>query len=338
MIIFFHELGWLKLIHYFDIMINLKNIKLDNSPSNYIPSPGLLNALEVAYMLKRPLLLTGEPGTGKTQFAFWAADQLSRTEGFHNTPYIYNTKTSSTAQDLFYSYDAIAHFRDIRQSEDQGGGRTTEDFIQLKALGLAIANAIGRNELPMSPRILDSSNVTTERKGSIVLIDEIDKAPRDFPNDLLTEIENYEFEIKELNTRIKVTGEEQKQKIIIILTSNFEKNLPDAFLRRCIYYHIDFPTRERLFEIIIKRLDISPDDYSNIEKRVNDFFQLHHYPNIIKKPSTSEFIDWIRVLQNDNLLHHEFFEEDRLLINDALPKYLPILIKNKDDISRLLGQ
>jgi len=339
MIIFFHELGWLKLIHYFDIMINLKNIKLDNSPSNYIPSPGLLNALEVAYMLKRPLLLTGEPGTGKTQFAFWAADQLSRTEGFHNTPYIYNTKTSSTAQDLFYSYDAIAHFRDIRKSENQGGGKTTEDFIQLKALGLAIANAIGRNELQLSSRILDSSHVTTEKKGGIVLIDEIDKAPRDFPNDLLNEIENYEFEIKELNTRIKVTGEEQKQKIIIILTSNFEKNLPDAFLRRCIYYHIDFPTRERLFEIIIKRLDISPDDYTNIEKRVNDFFQFHHYPNIIKKPSTSEFIDWIRVLQNDNLLHHEFFAEDnRLLKNDALPKYLPILIKNKDDISRLLAQ
>ena len=338
MIIFLHELGWLKLIYYFDIMINLKNIKLDNSPSNYIPSPGLLNALEVAYMLKRPLLLTGEPGTGKTQFAFWAADQLSRTEGFYNTPFIYNTKTASTAQDLFYSYDAIAHFREIHTDQPGGGARTTEDFIQLKALGLAIANAIGRNDIGLSSRILDKSNVAGDRAGSVVLIDEIDKAPRDFPNDLLNEIENYEFEIKELNTRIRVTDEQQKQKIIIILTSNFEKNLPDAFLRRCIYYHIDFPTRERLFEIIIKRLDISPDDYSNIEKRVNDFFLFHHYPNIIKKPSTSEFIDWIRVLQNDNLLHQEFFLEDRLMKSEALPKYLPILIKNKDDINRLLAQ
>jgi MoxR-like ATPase len=319
-------------------MITLKNIKLDNSPSNYIPSPGLLNALEVAYMLKRPLLLTGEPGTGKTQFAFWAADQLSRSEGFHNTPYIYNTKTSSTAQDLFYTYDAIAHFRDIRQSEEQRGGKTTEDFIQLKALGLAIANAIGRNDLPLSSRILDNSHVTTERKGSVVLIDEIDKAPRDFPNDLLNEIENYEFEIKELNARVRIAEEEQKQRIIIVLTSNFEKNLPDAFLRRCIYYHIDFPTPERLFEIVIKRLDISSDDYTNIEKRVSDFLQFHHYPNIIKRPSTSEFIDWIRALQNDQILHQDFFQEDSLVLNDVLPKYLPILIKNKDDISRLLAK
>lgn len=321
-------------------MINLKNIKLDNSPSNYLPSPGLLNALEVAYMLKRPLLLTGEPGTGKTQFAFWVADQLSRSEGFHNSPYIYNTKTSSTAQDLFYSYDAVAHFRDIRTDtdEDQGAHKTTEDFIQLKALGLAIANAIGRNDLRLSTRILDRSNVATDRKGSVVLIDEIDKAPRDFPNDLLNEIENYEFEIKELNTRIKISDDEQKQKIIVILTSNFEKNLPDAFLRRCIYYHIDFPTKERLFEIILKRLDISPDDYSNIENRVHDFFLFHHYPNIIKKPSTSELIDWIRVLQDDNLLHHTFFQDNRLVVTDALPKYLPILIKNKDDLNRLLAQ
>ncbi|HVU54158.1 MAG TPA: MoxR family ATPase [Puia sp.] len=334
-------------------MINLKNIKLDNSPSNYIPSPGLLNALEVAYMLKRPLLLTGEPGTGKTQFAFWVADQLSRTEGFQSTPYIYNTKTSSTAQDLFYSYDAVAHFREIHTEQPgnrdadqlgdggidqpQRGGKTTEDFIQLKALGLAIANAIGRNDLRLSSRILDKSNVTTNQAGSVVLIDEIDKAPRDFPNDLLNEIENYEFEIKELNTRIKISDEQQKQKIIIILTSNFEKNLPDAFLRRCIYYHIDFPTKERLLEIITKRLDISQDDYINLEKRVNDFFQLHHYPNIIKRPSTSEFIDWIRVLQNDNQLYHEFFLEDKLVKSDALSKYLPILIKNKDDLNRLLA-
>src|SRR5258707_2080571 len=127
------SVGRLKLKNYFDIMINLRNIKLDNSPSNYLPSPGLLNALEVAYMLKRPLLLTGEPGTGKTQFAFWAADQLSRTADFLNIPYIYNTKTSSTAQDLFYNYDAIAHFRETRTGASANDVHTTAgDFIQLK--------------------------------------------------------------------------------------------------------------------------------------------------------------------------------------------------------------
>jgi MoxR-like ATPase len=293
-------------------MIKLQNIRLDNRAANYLPSPELLNALEVAYMLKRPLLLTGEPGTGKTQFAFWVADALSKSDGFQPQPLMYNTKTSSMAQDLFYSYDAIAHFR-------EGKEKKTEDFIGMKALGLAIANA-------------------KEGKGSVVLIDEIDKAPRDFPNDLLNEIENYEFEIREINQRIGLTEDSQKQKIIIILTSNFEKNLPDAFLRRCIYYHIDFPTKERLYEIVLRRLDLSPDDYGDIEKRVNDFFLFHRFPNISKRPSTSEFIDWIRVLHNDRLLSKDFFADGQLIIDEMLPKYLPILIKNKEDIGKILAK
>lgn len=317
-------------------MIKLQNIKLDNRASNYLPSPELLNALEVAYMLKRPLLLTGEPGTGKTQFAFWAADQLSRSDGFRPQPFIYNTKTSSTAQDLFYNYDAVAHFRDSRT--DGAGDKKTEDFIQLKAMGLAIASAIGRIHNPLPASILDRSNISFDGKGSVVLIDEIDKAPRDFPNDLLNEIENYEFEIKEINQRIQITEESQKQKIIVILTSNFEKNLPDAFLRRCIYYHIEFPTRERLYEIVLRRLDIPPDEYGHIERRVDDFFLFHHFPNISKRPSTSEFIDWIRVLHNDRLLDKEFFQNGQLIIDDLLPKYLPILIKNKEDIGKVIAK
>ena len=252
-------------------MIKLQNLTIDNRPSNYLPSPGLLNALEVAYMLKRPLLLTGEPGTGKTQFAFWAADQLAQSDGFQAQPYVYNTKTSSTAKDLFYHYDAIAHFRETRTNpggNTQTNGntnnnptaqpteRTAEDFIQLRALGLAITGAIGRKDCGLSPAILAKSDITDHPRGSVVLIDEIDKASRDFPNDLLNEIENYEFEIGEINQHVRLTDERQRQNIIVILTSNFEKNLPDAFLRRCIYYHIEFPTKERLFEIIIRRLDI----------------------------------------------------------------------------------
>ena len=324
-------------------MIKLQNLTIDNRPANYLPSPGLLNALEVAYMLKRPLLLTGEPGTGKTQLAIWEADQLAQSDGFQPQPHVYNTKTSSTAKDLFYHYDAIAHFRETRTNpgataSGQATERTAEDFIQLRALGLAITGAIGRKECGLSPAILAKSDITDQPRGSVVLIDEIDKASRDFPNDLLNEIENYEFEITELNQRIRLTDERQRQNIIIILTSNFEKNLPDAFLRRCIYYHIEFPTKERLFEIIIRRLDISKDDYSHIEKRVDDFFRFQQFPNISKRPSTSECIDWIRVLQKDNLLGREFFLGSELIPEDDLPKYLSMLIKSKDDLVRLLAR
>ena len=310
-------------------MIKLQNLTIDNRPSKYLPSPGLLNALEVAYMLKRPLLLTGEPGTGKTQFAFWVADQLAKSNGFQAQPFIYNTKTSSTAKDLFYHYDAIAHFRETG---------TADNFIQLKAMGLAIASAIGRKSLTLSPSILNRSAIPDEGRGSVVLIDEIDKASRDFPNDLLNEIENYEFEITELNQKVQLTAASQRENIIVILTSNFEKNLPDAFLRRCIYYHIDFPDRDRLFEIIVRRLDISVDDYKNIERRVDDFFQFHQFPNISKRPSTSECIDWIRVLQNDKLLGKSFFQLGQLIVDDDLRKYLPVLIKGKDDLAKFLAQ
>jgi len=326
-------------------MIKLQNLTIDNRPSNYLPSPGLLNALEVAYMLKRPLLLTGEPGTGKTQFAFWAADQLAQSDGFQAQPYVYNTKTSSTAKDLFYHYDAIAHFRETRTNPGANGQptaqpteRTAEHFIQLRALGLAITGAIGRKDCGLSPSILAKSDITDHPRGSVVLIDEIDKASRDFPNDLLNEIENYEFEIGELNQRVRLTDERQRQNIIVILTSNFEKNLPDAFLRRCIYYHIEFPTKERLFEIIVRRLDISKDDYHDIERRVDDFFRFQQFPNISKRPSTSECIDWIRVLQKDNLLHREFFLGSELIPEDDLTKYLSMLIKSKDDLVRLLAR
>ena len=312
-------------------MIKLHNIAIDNRPDHYLPSPGLLNALEVAYLLKRPLLLTGEPGTGKTQFAFWVADQLAKTDGFLAQPFIYNTKTASVAKDLFYHYDAVAHFRDT------GGVRVTEDFIQLRALGLAIGNAMGRRECLLSPAILAKSNISDGPRGSVVLIDEIDKASRDFPNDLLNEIENYEFEIGEINQRVRLNDERQRQNIIVILTSNFEKNMPDAFLRRCIYYHIEFPDKKRLFEIIIRRLDISPEDYEKIERRVDDFFRFQQFPDISKRPSTSECIDWIRVLKNEDQLDKDFFFEGVLITDEGLPRYLPVLIKNKDDWGKFLA-
>ena len=319
-------------------MIRLRNIKIDQLPANYLPSAGLESAMEVAYMLKRPLLLTGDPGTGKTQFAHWVADDLSKSNYFHPQPLVYNTKTTSTAQDLFYHYDAIGHFRagHVREAAGQPMEQKAEDFISLKAMGLAIANAMGRQALDLPRAIIERSNVADSPRGSVVLIDEIDKAPRDFTNDLLNELENYEFEIKEINRKLRLQTDEQRQRIVVILTSNFEKNLPDAFLRRCIYYHIDFPTKERLFEIILRRLNVNPTDYFHIENRVHDFFSFYNMPHISKRPSTSEFIDFVRVLQEDNVLDKAFFADNRPCIDEVTRKYIPVLMKNKDDIARLL--
>lgn len=303
--------------------IKLKNIRINNNPAEYIPSPQLVQAAEVAYALKRPLLLSGEPGTGKTEFARYAAAILAD-RGFLPTPLIFNTKSSSTAQDLFYQYDAVAHFRSSSQ--------TAENFIQLKALGLAFVNAIGKNNLDLSETIASRSEINPEPVGSVVLIDEIDKAPRDFPNDLLNEIEDFQFEVKEIGKRVRLLPE-QKEKVLVILTSNFEKNLPEAFLRRCVYFHIDFPDPGTLESIIKKRLDLDPGKFDNLSKRIRDFLIIRNDNPVQKKPSTSEALDWVRAIDDENLLHEPLFDENKkLLPQSKIFNYLPVLLKKKEDL------
>jgi len=303
--------------------LTLKNININNNPAEYIPSTQLLQAAEVAYALKRPLLLSGEPGTGKTEFAKYVAKTLSD-KGFKSEAIIFNTKSSSAAQDLFYQYDAVSHFRSATKS--------TENFIELRALGLAFVNAIGKNNSKLSNTILSKARLNEDPIGSVVLIDEIDKAPRDFPNDLLNEIEGYEFEIKELGEKIFLTTE-QKEKVLIILTSNFEKNLPEAFLRRCVYFHIDFPDADALEKIIIKRLDLNPNKYENLRKRIRDFFIIRDNNPVQKKPSTSEALDFIRAIDNDGLLAESLFDESKKLIpKSKIASYLPVLLKKKEDL------
>jgi len=337
--------------------MELKNILIDNSPAAYIPSDELIHAAEVAYALKRPLLLSGEPGTGKTEFAKWVAETLSKKYEFDNEPLIFNTKSTSTAQDLFYYYDAISHFRDanIRRfnntdsamthfskttsepdvevteltkvsHEERSGPVEATDYITLNALGLAIERAKGSSVLGNNGK----ENGAVPR-GSVVLIDEIDKAPRDFPNDLLNEIERYMFEIKELSHKeIRLTDEE-KEKILIIMTSNFEKNLPEAFLRRCVYFHITFPSEERLKDILVKRLHISDEaDINNIKQRVSDFFKFRADESIQKKPSTSECLDYVRVLHNERKLGTALFNSANKVTQEG-QKYISLLLKKKED-------
>jgi MoxR-like ATPase len=315
-------------------------------------------------MLNRPLLLTGEPGTGKTKFADFVKDEYhyKALEKFY-------TKSISLSQDLFYDFDAIAYFA----SEQLKEGKPITTFIYLKALGKAICNALGSAAVA---EILQRSSgyaaiVTDDKKqafadaftrqlspdpiSSIVLIDEIDKAPRDFPNDILNEIdEQYKFKIKELDIEFILP---HRDKILVLITSNFEKNLPDPFLRRCVYFNIVFPGREELLTIVCSRVfpeyqkkilavlrevekpvgadaekETTPQDeqtqraneaMKKIINRVNEIIAIRDGPSILKKPSTSEILDFFYCVQKEDLLAKPIGKSNRLI---------GTLLKRKEDL------
>jgi MoxR-like ATPase len=291
--------------------IRLQNFVLNNSGKAYLPGKELTDAIEIAIALNKPLLVTGEPGTGKTKLAEWLAvtlaDQTKNDAGaFRDAPFVFNTKSTSVASDLFYNYDAVSHFGNIQRNKDvkftgEEEDNLTRRFIELKAMGLAIAQTHGTE----SSDLLGIRNYQGEKdKGplankpmsSVVLIDEIDKAPREFANDLLNEIESYSFEFKELNR--KITRAENDCRIVTILTSNDEKTLPNAFLRRCIFYHIGFPSNDRLLQITKLKLGI-PEKTRDFDKALNGaiakFEELRR--NVVnKRPSTAELLDWINIL------------------------------------------
>jgi len=262
----------------------------------YMPSRELLAAINTALFLKRPLLLSGDPGTGKTECANFVARRLSFLYPFlFASPGVlrFDTKSGSQSTDLFYSYDAVSHFGDKTN-------RTKESFITFNSLGIAL---LGTH--PASFEMNRFSNYEKEvynRKtpfGSVVLIDEIDKAPRDFPNDLLAELERppFKFGIKELPG---FTVEQDTQyPVFIIITSNNEKGLPDAFLRRCVFHHISFPDPKELIEIVKSNLKTNNAHFEAVIERFTELRQ----KNLSKKPATSELIDWIACLQQKNLLN-----------------------------------
>ena len=274
-----------------------------NDPALYIPSDALIDAVNVALSLGQPLLLTGEPGTGKTQLAYHIAHYFGL-----GSPLVFTAQTSSTAMDLFYKYDALGHFQYNQNSKDPLSIEALEDrFIRYNALGEAIRT----------------------QKRAVVLIDEIDKAPRDLPNDVLFAIEKLKFRVPELDKSYESIP---NLRPIIILTSNSEKNLPDAFLRRVIYYHIPFPSAEDLLKILNSKTTGIPE--ADMAKAIAHFSEIRDM-KLKKSPATAELIFWVLLLQNIGFPMSKIGGTMSDSEKEMLRMSYSVLAKNKEDLMSL---
>lgn len=259
------------------------------STQEYVASQQLMASVNVAIALQKPLLIKGEPGTGKTMLAQAVAKSLGK------KLIIWNIKSTTKAQDGLYMYDTIQRLYDGQFGEE--GVDDIARYIKLGKLGEAFES----------------------EEQVILLIDEIDKADLEFPNDLLWELDQMEFYIHETKRTVKA-----KQRPIVIITSNAEKELPDAFLRRCIFHYIDFPD-EALMEEIVKTHYPSVEE--NLLKNAMDvFYQIRSLKDIRKKPSTSELIDWINALQIGGI------PADK--IRSELP-FVGVIVKKDEDLEGL---
>lgn len=274
-----------------------------NDPALYIPSDALVDAVNVALTLGQPLLLTGEPGTGKTQLAYHIAHYFGL-----GSPLVFTAQTSSTAMDLFYKYDALGHFQFNQNSKDPLSIEELENrFIRYNALGEAIRT----------------------QKRAVVLIDEIDKAPRDLPNDVLFAIEKLKFRVPELDKSYESIP---NLRPIIVLTSNSEKNLPDAFLRRVIYYHIPFPTPEDLLKILNTKTEGIPQ--TDLEKAIAHFSDIRDM-KLKKSPATAELIFWVLLLQKVGFPMSKLGGTLTVAEKESLKLSYSVLAKNKEDLQSL---
>jgi MoxR-like ATPase len=239
---------------------------------DYVISEPLKNAVNVAIALKRPLLIRGEPGTGKTLLAHSIAN------GLEKRLIVWNIKSTTKAQEGLYVYDTVQRLNDSRF-----GGSDVSDIKQYIKLGK-----------------LGQAFVSPEQV--VLLIDEIDKADLEFPNDLLNELEEMSFYIPETNETITAN-----HRPIVVITSNAEKELPDAFLRRCIFHYIEFPHSELMEEIV--RVHFPNIKDSLLREALKAFYKLREIDDFRKKPSTSELIDWIRALIAGGIPHDKVSSE-----------------------------
>ncbi len=259
---------------------------------NYVATDDLKVAVNAAVTLRRPLLVKGEPGTGKTVLAHEISKAI-------NAPLIeWNVKSTTKAQQGLYEYDAVARLRD-----GQLGDERVHD----------ISNYIKKGKL---------WEAFTAPQLPVLLIDEIDKADIEFPNDLLQELDRMSFDVYETQERI-----EAKERPIVVITSNNEKELPDAFLRRCFFHYIKFPDQETMRDII--EVHFPGIQKQLVSKAMDMFYELREVPGLKKKPSTSELLDWLKLLLVEDMPLEVLQNRDP---SKAIPPLHGALLKNEQDI------
>ncbi|MBU6224742.1 MAG: MoxR family ATPase [Burkholderiales bacterium] len=264
---------------------------------NYVATQDLKLAVNAAITLKRPLLVKGEPGTGKTMLAEEVAQSLGM-------PLLqWHIKSTTKAQQGLYEYDAVSRLRDSQMADLDGGERVKniENYIIKGVLWQAF----------------------TAEQPVALLIDEIDKADIEFPNDLLREIDRMEFYCYETRQLIKA-----KNRPLVFITSNNEKELPDAFLRRCFFHYIKFPDAETMRQIVAVHYPNLKRELLNVAMKT--FFDIRNLPGLKKKPSTSELLDWLKLLVAEDIPLEALQTQDDKV---AVPPLVGALLKNEQDVT-----